>query len=161
MLYTQHSPVLRGKITSLDLLARLCLMQSRIVFLARAHCWLMFSLVPPGSPDHFLKSCFPTRWPLTYMSAWGFFSSGAGLCTCSCWTSQGSHLVDLPSLLISYDLPSLLIYGWKHCSVVYQTLLPVTSAWGTLCFIMQIINKGQNWTQYWHWSTLLVNKASN
>ena len=46
----------REKITSLDLLAMLCLMQPRrlLVFLAaKVHCWLMVNLVSIRSPRSF------------------------------------------------------------------------------------------------------------
>ena len=56
----------KGRITSLDLLARLCLVQPRMpldFFAARAHCWLMFNFLSTGSPAPPLQSCFPASGP--------------------------------------------------------------------------------------------------
>lgn len=58
------SPVLSGKITSIDLLAALCLTQLRmpLAFLdTKAHCWLMFHLISVRAPRSF---------PAKLLSSW-------------------------------------------------------------------------------------------
>lgn len=56
----------RGRITSLDLLAVLCLMHSRIplaFFAARAHCCLMFNSVSTRTPISFSAKLLSASWP--------------------------------------------------------------------------------------------------
>ena len=75
--YPQHSRCgltsaeQRGRITSLDLMATLPLMQPRIplaFLVARAHCWLTLNLVSTKSPSSFSTKLLPS-WSAA--SIWG------------------------------------------------------------------------------------------
>lgn len=77
----------RGRISSLTLLAALCLMQPGMLlatFAARSHCWLS-SAAPPGLPGP-LQSCFAVGWHPACM-AQNYSSPGTGLCISLCQTS--------------------------------------------------------------------------
>lgn len=52
-------------------------------FAARAHCWLMFSLVSSRTPALFLQDCFPAGRPPARSGTWGCSSPGAGPCSCT------------------------------------------------------------------------------
>lgn len=87
--------VQRGRVTSLNLLAMLFLMQLRplLAFLAsRACCCLMFILSPPGSPGSFLQSCFPDSWPSGYIGTWVISPPGVALHNSLYLTSQGQPI---------------------------------------------------------------------
>ena len=70
----------KGRITSLDLMAMLCLMRPQGIspkeclafFAAKEYSWLMVSLVPPGAPGPSLHICFPAGWPPACAGTWGF-----------------------------------------------------------------------------------------
>lgn len=70
----------KGRITSLDLMAMLCLMQPQGIspqeclafFAAKGYSWLMVNLVPPGAPGPSLHICFPAGWPPACAGTWGF-----------------------------------------------------------------------------------------
>lgn len=76
------STVLRGKTTSLHLLATVFLRQQMIPLacsaVAEACWWLTVKLLPPKTPRSFLLSCFLADW-LVHSIYW-----------CTCWTSWGS-----------------------------------------------------------------------
>jgi len=133
----------RGRITSLDLLATLDLMQPRIplpFFAPRPCCWLMVKLVSTRTPKFF---------PAKLLSSWASLSIywcmdpstqgsflGAGLFISHCWSSWGSFQ------LISPACPAA---EWQHDPLVYQLLLPVCVifrlAEDVLCHIMQMISE--------------------
>lgn len=87
-----------------------------------------------GSPRPFLQSFLDSQPPST--GAWGYFSPGAGLCTCLCWPSwnsfspisptchglfewQHSHLIKHSSeLLICYELAEGAL-----CSIIYYQII--------------------------------------
>jgi len=72
------------RITSFDLLAKLCLMQLRIplaYLAARAWCWLMFNLVSTRTTRLFSAELVPDEWLLHVLVSGGCSSSASGLCT--------------------------------------------------------------------------------
>ena len=84
-----------GRITSLDLLATLLLMQPRVLlpfWAARTHCWVILSFPPTSTP----QGCSQSILHPACISAWDCASPCAGSCTWPCWTSCGLHrLIDL------------------------------------------------------------------
>lgn len=101
-----------GKVTSLDLLAALHLMQSGLppaFFATRTHYWLTFNLVTPESRDLFLQSCIPVDKLPVYIGAWGCSFPDAGLSTSFCSTLQGFCQSTSPGLFqVSVDGSTIL-----------------------------------------------------
>ena len=65
----------KGRITSLNQLAPLLLMQPSVLlafFAARAHCWLMLSLLSSRTSSYFLQSCIPDCQLSTCTGAQGY-----------------------------------------------------------------------------------------
>jgi len=97
----------------------------------RAHCWLTANLLSTRTPRSF-SAVFPSSSSsfhlLTSTAARGNVSSGAGLCTCPCWTSSPSSLPNFPAS------PGLA--EWQHSLLVWQPLLPALyyqrTCWGCM-----------------------------
>lgn len=73
----------KGGITSLSPLAIHCLMQPRIpfaFFTVKAHCWLVFSLVPTRTIRSFSDKLLSSWVAPACTGAWDCFSTDAGLC---------------------------------------------------------------------------------
>jgi len=76
-----------GRITSLDLLTTLFLMQPRrwvAILTTRVHRWLMVSLVFPRALKSSSAKLFPAGWSPVCTGAYGYASQGAKLGTPFC-----------------------------------------------------------------------------
>lgn len=112
------------RITSLDLLAMLCLMQPRrllAAFAARAHCRLLVNLVSTGIPRYFSTKLLS--------------SSSAPICTGT--LSYSFPHIGLP-LVALFSNPSRSLW-MKHYHLVYPPLISVmmklTSLWLPISFL--------------------------
>lgn len=148
--WTQHfsclTPVLGGRITSLDLQAVLCLMQLRVPlesFATKAHCSFMFNLSTRIFQILFCKA----GQPPACTRAWVYYSSDAASGISNCWTPWG----------LCWPISSTCWgpYGWQHTHLMYW-LLPVLSPaiLLRLCPIIQVIN--EDFGRCWLPRTLLV-----
>lgn len=98
------------------------------------------NVCPPGPPDLFLQSCFLPSWSPVLTGAWGYSSSKAGLFT-------PLYEIFLYSVLQPVQLSlngSILVWYINHSSQ-FRTICKFAE--GTLCPIIQVINKEVEW--YW------------
>lgn len=142
-LWTQNtSAQWRGRITTLNLLTTLFVMQPKIsstFFVVRVHCWMMWSLLSPGPPVYFLWNWFPVVWPPEFMVP-GIVSYQL---------QDFTLLVEAPEVTFSPFLPAC--KGWM---AAWPSGL--SSFNSTLCH-QQAHDEGvkQDWTQHWPLDTSL------
>lgn len=140
-----HQCWAQGKGCSFDLTAMLCLMQPRMLWTARAHCWLVVSLSTriPSMLSSWLA-------PNLYWS-WGLSTP----------MFRTLHFPRLNSLVFqSAHLSSPLRTFWlaRHNPLVYQPLLQVPTRWEYTLYHYQIINEDikQYQPQYEPWGIPVV-----
>ncbi|KAK4810782.1 hypothetical protein QYF61_008754, partial [Mycteria americana] len=136
----------RGRITSLDLLAILCLMQPRIplALAARAHCWLMFNLVSTRTPRS-----FSARLLSSWVAPSIYWCLGLFLPKCRTWHFPWLNCMRFLSAHFSSLLRSLWVAARPSGISASPPSFGVISklAEGTLCPSIHIINEDveQDW----------------
>lgn len=130
-------------------------------FAAKAHCWLLFSLLSTRTPPSFSAELSPVSQFPARTVTWGYSFPDAGVCSCSCWISQSS-CQPLPPVYWGHStaaLPSSLPTGSPHLA----PLANLTRVHRSVAFSRSLIkmlngrDPPQPSTSHWHpaiiWTT--------